>query len=145
MTGIVLLILRAGMALALYAFLGWALYILWQDLRQQQKATQEGQYSPEIWLKIEVDEETQTRRFRGTEITIGRDPTCECALPSETVSVRHARFSFHHAQWWIEDLKSTNGTYLNAESVRVPTVVTASDVIRCGAVTFTVLEESEVE
>ena len=145
MTGIVLLILRAGMALVLYAFLGWALYVLWRDLHQQQKATQEHQKSAEIWLVIELDEDTQTRRFQGTEVILGRDPTCTCTLPSETVSVRHARFLFHHAQWWIEDLKSTNGTYLNAEAVQVPTVVTPGDVIRCGAVVLTISEGSQNE
>ena len=144
MSGIVLLIARALLAASLYGFLGWMLFTLWQSLRQQKK-TIENQQPPEIWLIIKMEGSTQNRQFRGSEITIGRDPTCECTLSSETVSARHARFSFHHAQWWLEDLKSTNGTLLNGDPVLAPVVVVPGDQIRCGEVILNIPEEKETE
>ena len=46
-----------------------------------------------------------TYRYRNSEITIGRDPACECSLNSGKVSANHARLSFSQNQWWIEDLE----------------------------------------
>jgi pSer/pThr/pTyr-binding forkhead associated (FHA) protein len=57
---------------------------------------------------------------------------CDIPLPDETVSARHARLTYHHGQWWLEDLGSTNGTHLNDELLSVPTVLTSGDEIRCG-------------
>lgn len=143
MTGMLLLIIRSALAITLYLFLAWALITVWQDLRKQKKSI-ENQQPPEIWITIRFGEVTQNRQFRGNEIILGRDPICECTLPSETVSARHARFSYHHGQWWLEDLKSTNGTFLNGESVQIPVVVAPGDQIRCGEVILSIPEEKEI-
>lgn len=52
------------------------------------------------------------REERGTRI--GRAGVeCDVALTGdEWVSLRHARIFFHNEKWWLEDLESTNGTYL---------------------------------
>jgi hypothetical protein len=49
MTGIILLVIRTALALAIYVFLGWALITIWQDLRQQKK-NHKDQQTPEICL-----------------------------------------------------------------------------------------------
>ncbi len=143
MTGTVLLIVRTALAVSLYIFLGWVLVTLWRDLRRQQKESLVSQKPPEIQLAIQFGENTHYQKYQGSEITLGRDPTCECILSSESVSARHARFSFHHNQWWIEDLKSTNGTFLNGEPVIISAVITVGDQIRCGDVIVTIQEEKE--
>jgi pSer/pThr/pTyr-binding forkhead associated (FHA) protein len=142
MAGSILLIVRTVLAATLYVFLCWVLFTLWQDMRQQKKSI-ESQQPPEIWLTIQTGDTTQSRQFRGNEITLGRDPTCECILFSETVSARHARLAFHHSQWWLEDLKSTNGTYLNQNIVETVVVVVPGDQIRCGEVLVSILEEKD--
>ena len=146
MTGTVLLIVRTALAIALYIFLGWALITLWRDIRKQQKDSIVSQQPPEIRLEIQMGEDGEdihNRAYQGAEITLGRDPACECTLSSEAVSARHARFSFHHGQWWLEDLKSTNGTFLNGEAVITSVVTTAGDQIRCGEVFITITDEKE--
>ena len=143
MTGIILLIARTALALVLYAFLSWVIFTLWQDLRQQKKNL-ENQRLPEIWLQIELEDTCQSRQFRGDEITLGRDPTCECVLRSETVSARNARLAFHHGQWWLEDLKSTNGTLLNLDNVTTEVVIVPGDEIRCGEVVINLLDEKDI-
>jgi pSer/pThr/pTyr-binding forkhead associated (FHA) protein len=140
MTGIILLVVRAALALSIYVFLGWALLTIWQDIRQQKKFSEEQQI-PEIRLAIHSGEDIQKHTYKGTEVVIGRDPSCECQLPSETISARHARFSFHHGQWWLEDMKSTNGTILNEDPLFTSVVVVPGDVIQCGDVQINILEE----
>jgi len=140
MSGVILLILRFLFVIALYVFLGWSLLILWRDLRQQREILA-SQKTPTIGLKNEDENVTEAVRFKGIEVTIGRDPACEYRLLSEKVSANHARLSFHHNQWWIEDLHSTNGTHLNNDPVTAPTVVTNGDQVRCGDIRMTIILE----
>lgn len=132
-----LLALRLLMALALYAFLGWALYTLWRDLRSESQSL-ESQRIPPIALLLQNVEEAQATRFSAPEIVVGRHPRCEWVLGHDTVSSRHARLVFHHEQWWLEDLSSRNGTYLNGEAVAAPVVLAHQDTVRCGQISFSV-------
>jgi len=126
------LALRLLMAAAIYAFLGGALWVIWQDLKQEgQKATAQG--VPAIRLQVRARNHIlQSRTFTKSEIILGRNPDCDVPLHDETVSVQHARLSFHHNQWWVEDLNSTNGTKLNQAKLTLPTVLTTEDEIECG-------------
>lgn len=131
MSGILILALRMLLALSLYVFLGWALYTIWRELRLQSMQISSRQV-PEITLTLlDADSETP-RSYTIPEIIIGRDPNCECPIPAETVSLHHARLSYHHNQWWLEDLQSTNGTFINDERVTTPTVLISGDELRCG-------------
>jgi pSer/pThr/pTyr-binding forkhead associated (FHA) protein len=140
MSGVILLILRTALAITLYVFLGWSLLSLWRDLKHQREmiATQQ---IPSIGVLFQDDDLPQTIRYKGYDLNIGRDPGCECSLRSEKVSANHARLSFHHNQWWIEDLNSTNGSFLNGERIAVPTVVADGDQLLCGDVLLTILLE----
>ncbi|RME91447.1 MAG: FHA domain-containing protein [Anaerolineae bacterium] len=137
MSATALLILRILLALSLYMLLGWALWLLWRDIRQQ-GALLAGRKAPSITLTVQrPGAPPQSFRFEQVEITLGRDPNCEVPLDDGTVSARHARLAYHHGQWWLEDLGSTNGTLLNGELLTTPTVVISGDEIRCGQTTLT--------
>ena len=132
MSGPVVLLLRLMLAFSLYAFLILGFITLWRDIKQQ-GALLVSRRVPPINLRIQRgDSLQQVRNFLLPEITIGRDPQCECPLDNETISARHARLSFHHNQWWLEDLGSTNGTMLNLEKLTTPTVVISEDEFTCG-------------
>lgn len=137
MSGPILLVLRIAIVISLYAFLGWGLWLLWQDLRRQSRSLSEP-VSPALLLALQDGDQPMMYRFTSPEVTIGRDPTCECRLEAPTISARHARLSFHHSQWWIEDLHSRNGTFLNDEPVRGQVVITTGDSLRCGSLVFTI-------
>jgi hypothetical protein len=137
MSGLILLLLRIALAISLYAFLGWGLYTLWQDLKEQ-ASTLVSRQPPPITLSGLLAVESGPYRFITPEITIGRDPACDCTLDDQTVSAQHTRLSFHQGQWWVEDLRSTNGTFLNQESVVAPLVITNGDELRCGQVVFSI-------
>ena len=126
-----MLVLRLLLALALYAFLGWALFTIWRELRTHSLIVST-QRIPPITMNWINNEGNISRQFTLPEIVVGRDPACDLVAPDEMVSARHARLSFHHNQWWVEDLQSTNGTFLNDERVYTPTVLIDGDELRCG-------------
>lgn len=53
----------------------------------------------------------------GREYTMGRSPECDIRIASEMASRTHARLFFKKPSWRIEDLDSTNGTFVNEKSV----------------------------
>lgn len=130
---ILILLVRSGITLALYTFLIWAFWLMWQELRTHSHVLNARQI-PVLKLQIAMPNGLQTLIFQEPEINIGRDVSCECILPDATISAQHARLSFHHQQWWLEDLKSTNGTFIHEEAITTPVVLTSGDQIRCGRV-----------
>lgn len=131
MSGVVLLVLRLVMAVALYAFLGWAVYTLWRDM-QRQKDIINARKIPEINLRVEMENQIETYPISAAELVIGRDRTCDLVLDANTVSAEHARFSYHHQNWWIEDLGSRNGTFLNLERISTPSILVTGDELQIG-------------
>ncbi len=131
MSAILLLALRILMAAVLYSFLGLAVFTILRDL-QQQGAFIAARFPTPLSLTSLVETNPTTRRFTKPEIVVGREPTCDFPLDDQAVSSRHARLSYHHQQWWLEDLASTNGTYLNNEPVTAPVVITHGDELRLG-------------
>jgi len=133
--------LRTLLAITLYTFLGYALWLLWRDLRHQQQTLTAHQVIP-LNLSIELADTTQQQQFTSAEVIIGRDPNCACVLDSNTVSAHHARLSFHHQQWWADDLDSTNSTLLNDEAITDSIVLATGDQLRCGDAILTVLSDN---
>ena len=132
MSGVIVLALRLALAACLYAFLGWALFNLWRDL-QTRGASLAGRKAPSLSLTLQrKGRETTRRAFQQTEIMVGRDPACDVLLDDDAISARHVHLSYHHGQWWVEDLGSTNGTRLNQSPLATPTVITTGDQIECG-------------
>ena len=138
MSGQILLVLRIALALSLYAFLGWALLTLWRDLKRQSEMLAARQAPPISLLRPAIDGSFEPFRFVAAEILVGRDPVCDLCLDDKTVSAEHARLAYHHNQWWVEDLRSRNGTYLNQEVISSPIVVTTGDELRFGQVVLVV-------
>jgi pSer/pThr/pTyr-binding forkhead associated (FHA) protein len=73
----------------------------------------------------------------GQQITIGRANDATLVLDDDYASTRHARLFPQDGQWIVEDLGSTNGTYLDRQKVTQPTPVPVGVPIRIGK---TVLE-----
>ncbi len=131
MSDLLILALRLAMTVTLYTFLAWALLTLWRDLQRQSELWITRQAPP---ITLVIQDGKQAFHFTRPVIRIGRDLACDCSLGDQTVSMQHARLSFHHNQWWVEDLHSTNGTFLNQEPVTGPVVITQGDELRLGQV-----------
>ncbi|MGY1822588.1 FHA domain-containing protein FhaB/FipA [Geodermatophilus sp. SYSU D00079] len=75
----------------------------------------------------------------GTKITLGDQPILigraddsTLVLTDDFASSRHARLTNRGGQWYVEDLGSTNGTYLDQQRVQGPLLVAPGQPIRIG-------------
>lgn len=67
-----------------------------------------------------------------SQITIGRAEDSTLVITDDYASARHARLVPRSGQWYVEDLGSTNGTYLDRAKVTAPTPVPLGVPIRIG-------------
>jgi hypothetical protein len=130
-SAIILLVLRILLAGLLYGFLGLAIYTLLRDLKLQGDLLAARQ-PPSLILTGMLENQPVTHRYEKPEVILGREAGCDFPLDDKTISSRHARLSYHHQQWWLEDLASTNGTFLNDEAITTPVVITHGDELRLG-------------
>jgi len=79
----------------------------------------------------------------GTELALGRDPITigrssesNLVIRDDYTSTHHARLLLWNDEWMIQDLDSTNGTFLDARRVTVPTQVPLDTPIKIGTTTF---------
>jgi pSer/pThr/pTyr-binding forkhead associated (FHA) protein len=141
MIATLVLLLRLALAIALYAFLGWALWNLLREFKQQgDKLAARKQPAISLIIKMEQGQENM-RQFSQPQVMIGRDTKCDLSMMDEALSAHHARLTHHHGQWWLEDLNSTNGTFLNREKLTTPAVVITGDHFKCGNTVFQIQVE----
>lgn len=67
-----------------------------------------------------------------SEIVIGRDEGVDVVIPTPAVSRRHAKLSMEGNGYVIEDLGSSNGTFVNGERLRARKALNAGDEIKLG-------------
>lgn len=70
------------------------------------------------------------------ELVVGRDADCDVVLQEGQASRRHARLSPRPAGIWVEDLQSTNGTYINDQRLESGALAAHKDVIRFDTAAF---------
>jgi pSer/pThr/pTyr-binding forkhead associated (FHA) protein len=128
---VLLLILRFALAATLYAFLALILIHLWKDLQSSKR----GKFTaPEAHLE-KLEGEGIEPFYPLDEINlIGRAKDNTLILDEGTVSGYHARLSYQQEQWWLEDLGSRNGTFLNDLPLTEPLVITYGDELGFGNV-----------
>ncbi|HET6430240.1 MAG TPA: ATP-binding protein [Phycisphaerae bacterium] len=80
---------------------------------------------------IQGPDKGRTIPLRDSEALIGREGDT-LRLSDSTVSRRHARLSREKGRWFIEDLGSANGTFLNSARITRPARLHVGDQIRCG-------------
>jgi pSer/pThr/pTyr-binding forkhead associated (FHA) protein len=98
--------------------------------------TIELKFNNAVLKTIETDKEV---------ITIGRNVKCDIQIDNLSVSKQHARIVKHQGKYFIEDMKSTNGTYLNEKKI-AKDKLTNNDVITIGKHTLlAILEKKPVE
>lgn len=93
-------------------------------------------HGPELGKKYVLDDR---------EYTIGRDETNQIVVELDNVSRRHARIFGSHDRMFVEDLKSTNGTFLNDQEVLGAQPLRSGDLIKVGGSIFKFLDGANIE
>ena len=70
--------------------------------------------------------------LEGDQIDVGRDSTNEIVINDAEISRRHARLTFQGGKYVLEDLGSTNGTFVNGQLLAGPRVLKAGEVVSFG-------------
>lgn len=96
-----------------------------------------GRGTPRVLVVTEGPLSGRTISLAEQQITLGRANDATLVLNDDYASSRHARIFPQDGQWIVEDLGSTNGTYLDRQKVIRPTPVPVGAPIRIGK---TVLE-----
>jgi len=101
--------------------------------------------SPACVLLIHGGELGRRVELTGGEITIGRDEENAIHVELETISRRHARIFPRGGAHFIEDLESTNGTFINEKEIAEATQLHNGDLIRCGGAVLKFIEGGNIE
>jgi pSer/pThr/pTyr-binding forkhead associated (FHA) protein len=140
-------ILKYFLLALIWMFFIYATRMVWVEIRRSKP---EKSVAPEVApvvadrrvplrLKVVDPPNRRGRTFElGEEVTLGRSPGCAVYLDDDTfTSTVHARVFQRNGELWLEDLRSTNGTYLNDERLAAPTRIQRGDRIKVGS---TILE-----
>lgn len=136
-----LLFSRAVVLILLYTLVVAVGVVAWQDLRASRRAGSAGASLADAARLIVLDG-ADSDRPAGTAFpleavtSVGRDLDNEIVLADPTISGRHACLSIREGSWWIEDLASTNGSFVNGEEVvaGTPTLLRSGDLVQVGAI-----------
>jgi FHA domain-containing protein len=94
----------------------------------------------QLYLKV-VQPDAQAGRTYDLddELTIGRSPGCGVSMPEDIyTSTLHARLFRRNEQLWVEDLGSTNGTFVNSEQIKQAVRLGKGDLLQVGSTVFEV-------
>lgn len=88
--------------------------------------------APTHVLVVEGRSQGERAELSQAPILIGRGADAAIILDDDYVSTRHARIAASGDQWFVEDLGSTNGTYIGSVRITQPTAIAVGTRIRIG-------------
>lgn len=97
---------------------------------EEEATVMEGEIAGTLTVTVK-SEEIGTFDITSTPIIVGRDPRSDVVIKNETVSKSHLKIIPKGDQFFLVDLGSTNGTYVNGEKI-TETLVTPDDMVQLG-------------
>ena len=98
--------------------------------RQPRQKAKKG--SPTHVLVVDGANKGERAELAQAPILIGRGSDAAIRLDDDYVSTRHARIAASGEQWFVEDLGSTNGTYIGSARLTQPTTLALGTQVRIG-------------
>jgi hypothetical protein len=153
----VLRVLQWGVIILIFLFFLRVIRAVWVEMspatirksRSERKAERAVASPPEVrpptkrkqlYLRVIEPSSREGQTFDlDDELTIGRSPGCGVATPEDIyTSTLHARLFRRNDQLWVEDLGSTNGTYVNSEKITQSLRLGKGDMLQVGSSVFEV-------
>jgi pSer/pThr/pTyr-binding forkhead associated (FHA) protein len=131
-----ILALRIAVVFLLYLFLYQVLRVITRELRTTSyESTVASEYGYLTVINPGQSGLEQGKKFPLNQVnTIGRAMTTDVPLNDNFLSSEHALLEWDGSTWIVEDLGSTNGTWLNGREVVQPTPLTYGDIVQVGHV-----------
>lgn len=128
----------------LYLFFLRVLRAVWAEVNPKRPLVEEaprrrerrtsGRRGPISRLVVVEPADLKGRAYElGEELTVGRAAGCQVSLDDNYVSQLHARVFQRDGVLYVEDLGSTNGTYLNTRKVSSPSPIKRGDQLKVGS------------
>lgn len=135
-TVVTIWLLRLLFLVLLYAFLLGVVRVLLRDLRAAAREPLSA-LGRLVVVASEVDEPAAGAVFPLDVVgTLGRDVNNTIVVDDPFASAEHAVVSFRGRHWYVEDLDSTNGTYVNGQRIDALAAVAFGDELQVGRVRF---------
>lgn len=148
----VLRALEYGIIVLLWLFFMWVVRAVWVEVRplKGRRRRDDDALDPvsvgtsrrgrRLRLHVVQPEENAGRLYElGDEVTVGRAAGCGVSIDYDTyASNLHARLFRLDGDLWVEDLGSTNGTWLNTERIAERTRLEKGDLLQVGSTVFEV-------
>ena len=134
------LLARLAFVLLLYLFVFWALVALRRSVRASAMLSGTTKRPATLTLAEAAPVDGPIGRVVPIDrpLVIGRRGECDVVLQDDAVSGHHARVSWDTDSWQVEDLSSTNGTFVNGRRVSRPVRLKSGDALRIGNATWRV-------
>jgi len=100
--------------------------------QQRRKTAKPRRGAPSSVTIVEGANRGETVSLDGAPLLIGRGTDAAIRLDDDYVSTRHARIAASGDQWFVEDLGSTNGTYIGSARITQPTTLALGTQVRIG-------------
>lgn len=135
--------LRLLSAIILLLFIAVMAWLVYQDLSFSANAVQQQRiYGHLRVIASENDDFDVDTLFPLLPVTsIGRTQDNTVVIDDSFVSSHHVLITFREKQWWLEDMGSRNGTFLNDLPLTEPAVISSGDVIVLGGTEFKIEPE----
>jgi hypothetical protein len=96
----------------------------------KQRKPQRG--TPSLLYVVDGPNAGQSVPLGDQPILLGRGTDAAIRLDDDYVSTRHARFATNGSEWFVEDVGSTNGTFIGSQRVTSPVAITLGVQVRMG-------------
>lgn len=127
----------------LYGIIVYALKIMYKDVKTGNRKKPVGKKNYAIEILVAGDnkslEEGSIILLRGP-ITIGRKEVNTIVLTDQFVSGNHARITIKNNEVYLQDLNSTNGTFVDEEKIEDTIMLRANDKFEIGSAVFKVIK-----
>lgn len=107
-----------------------------QAAKDRPKPSKRPRGAPTHVAIIEGGNAGETISLDDAPLLIGRGTDAAIRLDDDYVSTRHARIASSNEQWFVEDLGSTNGTYIGTQRLSQPTTLELGSRVRIGKTTL---------
>lgn len=126
----------------IYLFIFSVMRLIYMDIKKMNRFANDNINTAEtaslrpIKSKVSLSGKIQKRYNIYNEAVVGRNKKCDIVINEQFISSEHLRIWFENDEWYLEDLGSRNGTYVNEQRIRKVVLLDPEDVISIGGLNF---------